>query len=466
MSATARTQAASASDLALLPRDTAALNQPQPPRSALGRYAIEAELGRGTMGVVYRAMDLVLDRKVALKLVKLAFPLPEEEQRLVEQRFLREARLAACLTHPNIVVVHDVGWDAETHTPFMALEYLEGRTLGNVLASEPTMDWRAALRLVSHLADALHHAHGHGIVHRDIKPANIMILPSGDAKIMDFSIAEAAVAAWTVPGECWGTPSYMSPEQACGKPLDGRSDLFSLGSVLYQLLTGRRPFAGANVPQIMARVLQHEPLLPSRMDPALPRDLDLVITRALAKDPTQRYADGRAFAEDLQDVLHSRPLHARDGLRTLPVIEPTAGYPQADVGAAAAPLGTPPQARSRRLGRAPLMAIGAALAIIVLLGLRDTTIAKALIPPRAPVAAAALGPPATFTPPASAPAPSAPPPTATPARSGPTVPAPAPKRSAAPKARRERKPATPRAPLCRPCQRFSRRASHSRSVTA
>ena len=437
MSATGRTQDAMAPPLAVFPLGVTALNQHRPTRSALGRYAIEAELGRGAMGVVYRAVDLVLDRKVALKVVQLAFPAGEEEQRLMEQRFLHEARLAASLTHPNIVVVHDVGWDAEARTPFMALEYLEGRTLANVLASGPPMDWREALLLVSRLADALHYAHGNGIVHGDIKPANIMILPSGDAKIMDFSIARVATVERTATAECWGTPSYMSPEQACGEPMDGRSDLFSLGCVLYQLLTGRRPFEGDSVPQIMACVVHHEFLLPSPTKPGLPRDLDVVITRALAKDRNQRYPDGHAFAEDLQDVLHSRPLRSRDGLKTLPVLEPTAGCRPAAVGAAAAHLGTPPpKARPHRFGPAPLMAFGAGLAILALLGFRYATVDRTPASSVAPVAAAALGPPTT-----SAPVPSVPPPTASRLSSEPTVTAPAPKRSAVPMARRRPVPA-------------------------
>ncbi len=433
MSATSRTQAAMAPPLAVFPLGATALNQHLPTRSALGRYAIEVELGRGTMGVVYRAMDLVLDRRVALKVVQLAFPAGEEEQRLMEQRFLHEARLAASLTHPNIVVVHDVGWDAEARTPFMALEYLEGRTLANVMADGPAMDWRAALLLVSRLAEALHYAHGTGIVHGDIKPANIMILPSGDAKIMDFSIAKGSATERAGTGECWGTPSYMSPEQACGRPMDGRSDLFSLGSVLYELLTGHRPFEGDSLPQIIGRVVHHEPLLPSALKPALPRDLDLVITRALAKDRTQRYPDGHAFAEDLQDVLQSRPLRARDGLKTLPVLEPTAGWRPADVEAAVEPLGTPPQARPRRLGRAPLMAfgaVGAGLAILALLGFRYMIIARTPARSDAPVPVAALGPSTTSVP-------------------APALAAPAPQRSEVLMPRRRARPAAPAVPPAR-----------------
>jgi eukaryotic-like serine/threonine-protein kinase len=362
----------------------------------LGRYVIEAVLGRGMMGVVYRAMDPVLDRKVALKVVAPAFSVSAEEQLLMEERFLREARLAARVTHPNVVAVHDVGWDAGTRRPYMALEYLEGRTLARVMESGPAMGWGEAVRLVSRLADALHHTHGYGIVHRDIKPANIMILPSGEPKIMDFGIAKASAAELTAAGECWGTPLYMSPEQACGKPMDGRTDIFSLGSVLYQLLTGRRAFEGENVPQIMTRVVNDEPPLPSLIEPALPHDLDVVITRALAKDPELRYSSGHAFAEDLQDVLNSRPLRERDGLKTLSMLKPVASGLPADV--VAAPTLRGAHVRARPGGRAtrPLLAVGVGLVIgIALLGFRYSTGAKAPALSDAPVTAAKLDLPAT-----------------------------------------------------------------------
>jgi serine/threonine protein kinase len=280
----------------------------------LGRYEILAELGQGMMGVVYKAMDPVLGRLVALKVIRVPIPIADEERDLLEQRFLLEANMAAGLSHPNIVVVHDVGRDPGSETPFMALEYLEGRTLAQTIARGGIAHWRDAVRMTAQLADALHHAHGRGIVHRDIKPANIMVVSSGTPKLLDFGIAKASAAQLTADGQCWGTPSYMSPEQAFGTTLDGRSDLFSLGSVLYELLTGRRAFAGANIPQIMNRIAQENPELPSSIDPTLPTELDTVVMRALAKDPAQRYANGRAMVEDLEDVLHGKALRPRTGL--------------------------------------------------------------------------------------------------------------------------------------------------------
>ena len=209
----------------------------------LGRYRILEAIGQGMMGVVYKALDPDLDRTVALKTVRLAFSIPPEDYAAFERRFLAEARVAAGLSHPGIVVVHDVGRDGPTGTVFIALEYLEGHTLAELSAPGPPMDWRQALRITEKLAEALHHAHQKGIVHRDIKPANIMLVSSsGLPKIMDFGIAKLPASTLTTAGEFFGTPSFMSPEQASGQTaaLDGRSDLFSLGCVLYQLVTSRR----------------------------------------------------------------------------------------------------------------------------------------------------------------------------------------------------------------------------------
>ena len=198
----------------------------------LGRYEIQEEIGRGMMGVVYRAFDPVLGRPVALKTVGLAFALPEGERRSFEERFLAEARVAAGLAHPGIVVVHDAGRDPATGMLFIAFEHLEGRTLADMTADGASLEWPEALRIVGRVAEALQHAHARSVIHRDIKPANIMILAGGEPKVMDFGIAKVPASQITIPGEFFGTPSYMSPEQANGDPVDARSDLFSLGSIL------------------------------------------------------------------------------------------------------------------------------------------------------------------------------------------------------------------------------------------
>jgi serine/threonine-protein kinase len=276
----------------------------------LGRYEVQEEIGRGMMGVVYRALDPALGRTVALKTVSLLLAVPDEDRGGFEQRFLNEARVAAGLNHPGIVVVHDVGRDPGSDSLYIALEYLEGETLAERVKRDGRLEWREALRLTAKVAEALHHAHARHIVHRDVKPANIMVLPSGQPKLMDFGIAKIPAAQLTGAGEFFGTPSYMSPEQATGEPLDARSDVFSLGAVLYFLLTGARAFDAPSVPGILARVAKKDPPPPSKLTPALPVAVDDIVARALAKDAAQRYATAQMLAEDVQDILAGRtPRH-------------------------------------------------------------------------------------------------------------------------------------------------------------
>jgi serine/threonine-protein kinase len=275
-----------------------------------GRYEIQEEIGRGMMGVVYRALDPALGRTVALKTVSLLLAVPDEDRPGFEQRFLNEARIAAGLNHPGIVVVHDVGRDTGSDSLYIALEYLEGETLSERVKRDGRLQWREALRLTAKVAEALHHAHEKHIVHRDVKPANIMVLPNGQPKLMDFGIAKIPAAQLTSAGEFFGTPSYMSPEQATGEPLDARSDVFSLGAVLYLLLTGVRAFDAPSVPGILARVAKKDPSPPSKLTPDLPAVVDDIVARALAKDSAQRYTTAHMMAEDIQDVLADRtPRH-------------------------------------------------------------------------------------------------------------------------------------------------------------
>jgi Protein kinase domain len=277
----------------------------------VSRYEILAELGRGTMGVVYRAHDPVLGRDVALKVIRPPAAGAEEAGVDFEKRFLQEARSAASLSHPGIVVVHDVGRDPATGSPYMALELLRGRPLDAVLREKGALPWREALRLGQSLAEALFEAHSHGIVHRDIKPANVMVLESGEPKVMDFGIAKVEASTLTAAGQLFGTPLYMSPEQALGRPVGARSDLFSLGSVLYEALTGRRAFAAESIPRILLEVATRDPAPPSTVVSGLPPDVDSVLARCLSKAPERRYPDGRTLARDLGDVLAGRAVRGR-----------------------------------------------------------------------------------------------------------------------------------------------------------
>jgi serine/threonine protein kinase len=275
----------------------------------IGRYEIREELGRGMMGVVYRAEDPLLGRDVAVKTIRLAPDVPEAERHEFEQRFFAEARAAARLSHPGIVVVYDVGRDTESGQLFMALEYLKGSTLETLLRESGAFDWRIALRLGISLAQALHHAHSAGIVHRDVKPANIMVLESGP-KIMDFGIAKLPAAPGQTAGQIAGSPSYMCPERAMGGATDLRGDLFGLGAVLYEVLTGARAFSGDSVGDILTKVAYENPIPPSRIVSRIPADMDRVVRRALAKNRADRYPSGHALADDLRDVLDGeKPRH-------------------------------------------------------------------------------------------------------------------------------------------------------------
>lgn len=260
-----------------------------------GRYLIDSELGRGAMGVVYRALDPVLDRTVAVKTIALSAD-PEERERS-EARFYQEAKAAGGLNHPAIITIHDVG--REGGMVWMAMELLEGTELRHLLANE-RMGVERALDIVGQVADALGYAHERGVVHRDIKPANIMILRGDQVKIMDFGIARLWISdVKTQTGMLLGSPKYMSPEQAMGGGVDRRSDIFSLGVVLYEMLTGNPPFAGKDVTQLLYNVSTVMPPPPSTINRAVPEMVDLVIAKALAKDPADRYQSAAEMQADL-----------------------------------------------------------------------------------------------------------------------------------------------------------------------
>ena len=280
----------------------------QPP-SQIGRYRIERELGRGTMGVVYQARDTTLGRTVALKTFGTMAAIAPHEREAFEQRFLSEARISATLDDQHVVAVYDVGRDFDTGLLFMALEYVRGETLASALARGP-MPWQEAAVITVKVARALQAAHSHHIVHRDIKPANIMINASGEPKIMDFGIAKASAAQLTVAGQVFGTPAYMSPEQASGEEVDGRSDIFSLGAVLYELVTNIRPFEGPTMAATLTKIVRDEPQ-PASSLVKVPRTLDAVIARALRKSRDARYDSAAHMASDLECVLEGKPpVHA------------------------------------------------------------------------------------------------------------------------------------------------------------
>jgi serine/threonine protein kinase len=264
-----------------------------------GRYEIVAELGRGAMGVVYKARDPQIERIVAVKTVSMWGQEPDEKAEF-RMRFMNEAQAAGRLHHAGIVSIFDVGENPENQDPYIVLEYVSGESLNRVLARQKKLPLTKALQLAEEIAGALDYAHAQGVVHRDIKPGNILVTEDGHAKIADFGIAKLNLAHFTLPGRVMGTPAYMAPEQLSGEGVDGRSDLFSLGVILYALVTGHSPFQGNSATTVCFKVANREPVAATAFDLTLPRELDEVISRAMAKDPEQRYQRGSEFAEDLR----------------------------------------------------------------------------------------------------------------------------------------------------------------------
>ena len=266
-----------------------------------GRYEIVAELGRGAMGVVYKARDPQIDRLVAVKTVSM-WGQDREEETDFRMRFLNEAQAAGRLHHAGIVSIFDVGENPENQEQYIVLEYVAGESLNRILAREKKLPLSQALKLAEEIAEALDYAHAQGVVHRDIKPGNILVTEDGHAKIADFGIAKLNLAHFTLPGRVMGTPAYMAPEQLSGEGVDGRSDLFSLGVILYAMVTGHSPFQGNSATTVCFKVANREPVAASAFDLNLPPELDEVISRAMAKDPQQRYQSGADFAGDLRQL--------------------------------------------------------------------------------------------------------------------------------------------------------------------
>jgi len=263
----------------------------------IGRYEVLSVLGQGAMGTVYKAADPVIERPVAIKTINLN--LSKEERAEFEERFYREAKSAGCLSHANIVTIYDVGETGDM--AYIAMEYVEGKSLREMLDSGVVLPVEMIARIVARVASALNYAHENHVVHRDIKPANIMITSGRDVKIMDFGIAQIPTGSRTQLGTVLGSPKYMAPEQVAGQPTDGRTDIFALGVVLYEMLTGTTPFNGDNLSAIMYKILHEEPAPPSTINHRVPPVFDRIVSRALAKRPEDRYQTGREFAQDLRN---------------------------------------------------------------------------------------------------------------------------------------------------------------------
>lgn len=267
----------------------------------IGRYVLEKEIGRGSMGLIYKAWDPKLDRVVVIKQVAFGPSNKPHEMAKLKDRLFREARAAGRLNHENIVIIYDV--DEERDFSYIVMEYLDGQDLKSLLESGEQFDLKRTLHIIRQICSALSFAHQNGIVHRDIKPSNIILLKYDRVKVADFGIAKFAnLGTLTQTGSIVGTPFYMSPEQIEGRKLDGRSDIFSAGVILYEMATGTHPFAGDNISTVVYKIVHKVAKLPSTLNRALPRYVDAMVERACAKDVANRYADADEFLQDLEKV--------------------------------------------------------------------------------------------------------------------------------------------------------------------
>ncbi|MCS7313633.1 MAG: serine/threonine protein kinase, partial [Acidobacteria bacterium] len=246
-------------------------------------------LGRGSMGVVYQGFDPLIERDIALKVIRIPPWMSEEEVQEYRERFFREAKAAGKLQHPNIVTIYDIGTDDRTGIPFIVMELVRGETLKNRIQRQGSLPWPMMVDIVRQVAEALHFAHSHGIVHRDIKPSNVMLTESGLVKITDFGIAHMPASELTRTGQLLGSPSYMSPEQVLGERVTYRTDLFSLGVVLFEGLTGQKPFQGDTFSQITFKIVHESPPDLRVLRPDLPEALYRLVDRMLAKNPSERF---------------------------------------------------------------------------------------------------------------------------------------------------------------------------------
>jgi serine/threonine-protein kinase len=328
------------------------------PPERFGRYEVIDEIGDGAMGRVYRAFDPAVSRVVAVKTVKTEYLTRDTAEEYLK-RFRREAQAAGGLNHPAIVRVFDLGED------HLVMEYVEGRTLQQVLRERGRLPPAEVLRLLGPVAEGIDHAHRQGIVHRDIKPANIMVQPDGQPKLMDFGVARIEASVMTTAGQVLGSPSYMAPEQIAGESVTARSDVYSLAVVAYEMLTGQPPFQGNTITQVIYRVMHDTPAPPRKINAALPERYDDVFARALAKDPARRFASALELvtALDVRELEHA--LSAFEG----PPAAPAARVDDAPTLIAPAPRPErSPRALPAGLAAAVVLAVAGALAVLALRG--------------------------------------------------------------------------------------------------
>jgi TonB family protein len=312
--------------------------------ASIGRYKVLEVVGFGAMGAVYRAIDPVIKRTLAIKTIRLDIPRQSPQYRSFIDRFWKEAEISGTLSHPNIVTLFDVAM--EGGTPFLAMEFVEGETVGSLIEKGHRFKPEKVISLVSQVAAALDYAHSKGIIHRDIKPANLMLYDGDKIKVMDFGIAKGVDAEMTQSGTLLGTPSYMSPEQAMGDKLDGRTDIFSLGVCAFEMLSGEQPFPGNNVTSILYKLVHVDPIEPANleMNGLVPQKWHEVFGKVLAKKPVERYQTAAEFVHDLEFCLGSWFGSLEDTIVTGPAGDETATLPRMAVPRPTAPPPAPPPA--------------------------------------------------------------------------------------------------------------------------
>jgi len=319
----------------------------------IGKYEIVRELGRGAMGIVYEGRDPDIGRKVAIKTIRFDVINRKAEQEEAQKRFMREAQSAGNLSHPNIVTIYDVGQDKGL--TYIAMEFIEGEDLENLIAEGRRLPLESTINLIEQIGEALDFAHRHGIIHRDIKPGNVLIDKEGRPRLLDFGIARVSNSTMTQANTVMGTPYYMAPEQIAGRAVDHRADIFSLGAILYEILTLAKPFPGENMTTVIYRILNEEPPETRSFDRTLPAGLDYVVKKALAKNPAQRYQTCREFSDDLRNA--------------------SAFAGQAFVGGTAAG-GMEAAAPSEAKPRKPLLIVLGAMMLVVVVGTALVLLAK------------------------------------------------------------------------------------------
>jgi len=337
----------------------------------IGRYEILAELGRGAMGAVYKARDPQIGRTVAIKTI-LTAGLSADELVQYKQRFYREAQTAGQVNHPGIITIHDIAED-EKGQPYLVMEFVDGVTLHRMLRPGHSghlperLPLDQSLDLAAQVAEAMDFAHRQGVVHRDIKPGNIMITAEGRAKIADFGIAKFTDAEATRTTTVLGTPAYMAPEQLRGGNIDARSDIFSLGAMLYWIITGQKPFPGEDLTSVSFKVVYTDPAKPTEIAPDLPKDLDTVISRCLAKNPGDRYQNAKELANDLAAIRAGKRIATTAAPKNAD--EPTVSTMQVGVAAvvskAAAVLAEPMKVAPARPPRTGFVLAGVATALVI-----------------------------------------------------------------------------------------------------